>query len=105
MGMTRAPSTQEVQERHRPPLPSLFSSRPPAAPPPPPPPSTNKGVLSQELGSSALFVFLVAILSVTFALLFTFRKPYLECVEITNRRKAAVAPAGPSSGTTTSAAR
>eukprot|EP00752_Nemacystus_decipiens_P015766 g14076.t1 len=49
------------------------------------------GVLCEELGSSALFSFLVAILSITFGMLFTFRKPYLECVEITKRRKAAVA--------------
>lgn len=55
------------------------------------------GVLSQELGSSALFLFLVAILSITFFVLSSFREPYLECVKITKRRKAAVAPSpGPS---------
>lgn len=63
----------------------------------------EQGVLSEELGSSALFLFLVVVLCVTFALLFAFRKQYLECVEITKRRKAAVAsPADSSPGTTTS---
>lgn len=52
------------------------------------------GVLSEELGSGALFSFLVAILCVTFGVLFTFREPYLECVEITKRRKAAMASVG-----------
>ncbi|CAM9152934.1 unnamed protein product [Scytosiphon promiscuus] len=64
------------------------------------------GVLSQELGSSALFLFLVALLTATFFVLFAFREPYLECVEITKRRKAAVAPSpAPSSLTRPSDAR
>eukprot|EP00903_Cladosiphon_okamuranus_P018701 g17214.t1 len=56
------------------------------------------GVLSEELGSGALFMFLVLMLSITFGVLFVFRKPYLECVKITNGRKAAVTSAGPSAG-------
>ncbi|CAM9556073.1 unnamed protein product, partial [Ectocarpus sp. 8 AP-2014] len=53
------------------------------------------GVLCEVFGTSALFLFLVALLSVTFALLFTFRRPYLDCIEVTNRRKAAVGAANP----------
>ncbi|CBN79387.1 conserved unknown protein [Ectocarpus siliculosus] len=53
------------------------------------------GVLCEVLGTSALFLFLVAMLSVPIALLFTFRRPYLDCIEITNRRKAAVGAASP----------
>ena len=59
------------------------------------------GALSEELGSGPLFSFLVAILCVTIGVLFDFREPYLECVEITKRRKAAVAPVGPSAAVAT----
>ncbi|CAM9944513.1 unnamed protein product [Ectocarpus sp. 4 AP-2014] len=56
------------------------------------------GVLCEIFGTSALFLFLVALLSVTFALLFAFRRPYLDCIEVTNRRKAAVAATPPPHG-------
>lgn len=43
-------------------------------------------MISQELGTSKLFMVLVSTLSITVGVLFTFRKPYLNCVEITKRR-------------------
>ncbi len=49
-------------------------------------PLTHTGVISQELGTSKLFMVLVSTLSITVGVLFTFRKPYLNCVEITKRR-------------------
>ena len=47
---------------------------------------TASGVVSEELGTSKLFWGLVIILSITVCVLFAFRKPYLDCVEITKRR-------------------
>lgn len=44
------------------------------------------GVISQELGTSKLFMALVGTLCITVSVLFAFRKPYLNCVEITKRR-------------------
>ena len=44
------------------------------------------GVISQELGTSKLFMALVGTLCITVGVLFAFRKPYLNCVEITKRR-------------------
>lgn len=51
-----------------------------------PPSALPKGVISQELGTSKLFMALVGTLTITVGVLFAFRKPYLNCVEITKRR-------------------
>lgn len=45
-----------------------------------------QGVISQVLGTSKLFLVLVCTLGITVGVLFAFRKPYLNCVEITKRR-------------------
>ena len=37
-----------------------------------------------------MFAFLAILLSATVGILFIFREPYLECVEVTNRRVGAI---------------
>ncbi|CAM9520705.1 unnamed protein product [Ectocarpus sp. 6 AP-2014] len=62
------------------------------------------GVISQELGTSKLFMVLVGTLSITAAILFAFRRRYLDCVDITKRQSlsrqaaAAAAAAAPGGG-------
>lgn len=53
------------------------------------------GTISHEYGTSTLFWGLVVILIITACVLFAFRKPYLECVEITKMRSMSRSAVGP----------
>ncbi|CAM9472921.1 unnamed protein product [Ectocarpus sp. 8 AP-2014] len=62
------------------------------------------GVISQELGTSKLFMVLVGTLSITVAILFAFRRRYLDCVEITKRKSMSRQAAAAAAAAATSAA-
>ena len=61
--------------------------------------SNGAGAISEKMGTATLFMVLAVVLCVTVGVLFTFRRPYLQCIDTAKRGKSLSKSAAVTEGT------